>query len=60
MPVDKSSVYVLAKGMFFWGAKLAHRISAFWTFHCLSEVVQIPHVIFETRSQFLYKFCTIL
>ena len=30
----------------FW-TKVAHRIS---TFSCLSEVTQIPHVIFETRS----------
>ena len=27
--------------------------------HYLSEVFPIPHVIFETRSQFLYKHCTI-
>ena len=53
--LDKSSVYVLAEGMFFW-TKVAHRNSTFWTFHCLSEVVQVPHVIFETSSQFLYKF----
>ena len=39
---------------------LAYQILTFWTFHCLSEVVQNPHVIFETRSQFLYKLCTIL
>ena len=58
--LDKSSVYnVLAEGMYFL-TKVAHQISPFWTFHCLSEVVQIPHVIFETRSQFLYKLCTIL
>ena len=40
--------------------KVAHQISTFWTFHCLPEVVRIPHVIFETRSQLLYKLCTIL
>ena len=64
--LDKCSVYnVLAEGMYllekciFW-TKVAHQISTFWTFHCLSEVVQIPHVIFETRSQFLHKLCTIL
>ena len=39
---------------------VAHWISTFWTFYCLSEVIQIPSMIFETRSQFLYKFCTIL
>ena len=36
----------------FW-TKTAHEISTFWTFHCLPEVSQIPHVIFETRSKFL-------
>ena len=49
---------VLAEEMF-W-TKVVHQISTFWTFHCLSEVVQIPHVIFETGSQFLSKLCTIL
>ena len=58
--LDKSSVYnVLAEEMYFW-TKAPHRISTFRTFHCLSKIVQIPYVIFETRSQFLYKFCTIL
>ena len=51
-------------------AHWTHWISTFWTFHCLPEVssaclefpvfVQIPHVIFEIKSQFLYKLCTIL
>ena len=31
----------------------------FWNFQCLPKVVQIPHMILETRSQFLYKLCTI-
>ena len=57
--LEKSSVYVLAEGMFFW-TKVAYQISPFWTFHCLSEVSQVLHVILETRNQFLYKFCTIL
>ena len=39
--------------MYIFWTKAAHRISHFWTFHCLSEVVQIPHVIFEIRSRFL-------
>ena len=57
---DKSSVYnVLTEEIYFW-TKVAHRISTFWTFHSFSEVVQISHVIFETRRQFLYKLCTIL
>ena len=34
--------------------KVAHRISTFWTLHCLSEVAQIPHVVFETRNHLLY------
>ena len=58
--LDKSSVYVLAEGMYIFDKVVANRISAFWTFHYLSEVFQIPHVIFEIRSQFLYKFCTVL
>ena len=45
------------KKCIFW-TKVAHQVSTFWTFHCLSEVVQIL-MIFETRSQFLYKLCTI-
>ena len=58
--LDKSSVYnVLAGGMYFW-TEVAHPISTFWTFYSFPEAVQIPHVIFETRSQFLYKLCTIL
>ena len=57
--LDKSTLYnILAEGMFFW-TNVAHRISAFWTFYCLFEVVQIPHVILENTSQFLYKCCTI-
>ena len=53
--LDKSSVYnVLAEGMFFW-IKVTREISTFLTFQSLPEVVQVPHVNFETRSQFLYK-----
>ena len=38
--VDKSSVYnILAESMYFW-SKVAHQIWTFWTFHCLSEVLQ--------------------
>ena len=50
--LDKFFVYnVLAEGMYFLDkyiflVKLAHPISAIWTLHCLSEVVQIPRVIF--------------
>ena len=50
---------VLAEGMYFW-TKVAHRMSTFWTFRCLSEDIQILHVSFEIRSQFFYKFGTIL
>ena len=57
--LDKSSVYnILAEEMYFF--EKSHQISTFWTFHCLSEVAQIFHVIFETRSQILYKLCTIV
>ena len=42
--LDKSSVYNV----------LAKRMCF------LYEVIKIFHMIFETRSQFLYKFCTIL
>ena len=52
--LNKSSIYnVSAEGVYFL-EKVAHQISTFWTFHCLSEIFQIPHVIFETRSQ---SFC---
>ena len=37
------------KECIFW-INVAHRISTFWTFHCLPEFFQIFHVIFETRS----------
>ena len=40
--LDKSSAYVLAQEM----KKVVYRISTFWTFHCLSEAVQFPHLIF--------------
>ena len=54
--LDKSSVYnVLAEGVFFFWIKVTREISTFWTFQSLPEVAQIPHVNFETRSQFLYK-----
>ena len=36
--------------------KVARRISTFWTFNWLSEVIQIPHVTFETRSSFCITF----
>ena len=43
--LDKSSVFnVLAEGMYFLD----------------KEVAQTLHVIFETRSQFLYKLCSIV
>ena len=51
-------IYFLEKCIF-W-TKVTHQILTFWTFHGLSEVGQIPHVIFKTRSQFLHKLCTIL
>ena len=57
--LDKFSVYnILAEGMYF--LEKDHQISTFWTFHCLSEVAQIIHVIFGTRKQPLHKLCTIL
>ena len=53
----KKYQYVLAEAMYFLDKS---NQSTFWAFHCLSEVFQIHHVIFETRSQFLQKLCTIL
>ena len=35
---------------------LAHWISTFWTFHRLSKVIQIPHMIFGIWSQFCVNF----
>ena len=67
--LDKYSAYnVLAEGMHFsdkciFCTEAAYRISTFSTFLCLSEVVQIPHVIFEIRSQICINFvpfCNIL
>ena len=58
--LDKSSVYnVLAEGMNFFD-KSSPLDFNFLDFHYFSEIVQILHVIFETRSQFLFKLCTIL
>ena len=58
--VDKSTVYALVEGMYFFWTK-AHQISNFWTCHCLSEVVQIP---VSFKPAFLYlnfaPFCNIL
>ena len=48
--LDKCSVFnVLAEGMYFldkciFCIKVAHQISTFWTFHCLSEVAQTVQV----------------
>ena len=64
--LDKSSVYNdLAERMYFLGrcifwTKVARQILIVWAFPSFSEVIQNLHVIFETRSQFLYKLCTIL
>ena len=52
--LDKSS-NTLAQGVYFW-TNVAHWISTFWTFHCLPEVIQIPHMIFEIWSQFCMNF----
>ena len=36
---------------------VAHLISIFfWTFHCLSEIIQICHMIFEIQSHFCINF----
>ena len=48
--LDKSSVYVLAEGIYFCGSPSN---LTFWTFHCLPEVVQFPHVIFHPISSSL-------
>ena len=52
-------VCVLVEGMCFLDKYPSHQISTFWTFYCLPEVVQIPHVTFETSSQLWYKLYTI-
>ena len=58
--VYKSSVHnVLAKGMCFLEKSSPSNFN-FLDFQLLAWVVQFPHLIFETRSQFLYKFCIIL
>ena len=44
-----------------FSAKVGRQISIFRTFHCLSEVAQILHVIFETRFWIDFApFCNIL
>ena len=58
--LEKPSVYnVLTEGMYF-RKNVAHRVPTFWTFHWLPEVIQIHHMIFETKAQIWYKFCTML
>ena len=47
--LDKSSVFALAEGMYFW-TQNPIKLQLVWTFHFSSEVAQISHVIFETRS----------
>ena len=57
--LDKSSEYnVLAEGMYFLDKSPSN--FNFLDFHCLSEVAQLSHVIFETRNQLLHKLCIIL
>ena len=47
--LHKSSVYVLAERMYFFGQKYPVKFQLYGpSFHCLSEVVQIHHVILET------------
>ena len=71
--LGESSVYnVLAEGMYFLENVFLYKSSRsnfnFLDFECLSEVVSIPRVIFETTSQFFYKlaplevapFCNVL
>ena len=54
-----SVINVLAAEIYFLEKKLPIEFD-FYVFLLLPEVVQIHHVNFETRSRFLYKFCTIL
>ena len=51
--LDKSRVYdVLAEGMYFWEKSSPSNFN----FLGVPLLAQISHVIFETKSQFLYKF----
>ena len=53
--LDKSFLYnVLVEGMYFLDKSSLSNFN-FLDFPLVSEVAQIPHVMFETRSQFLYK-----
>ena len=55
--LDKPSVYnVLAEGIYF----LDQSSQSNFNFLDFLLLVWIPHVIFETRSQLLYKLYTIL
>ena len=40
--------------------KVSHEGTNFDTFKCFDENSQIPHVIFQTTSEFLLKFCMTL
>ena len=57
--LDKSTVMFWLKESIFW-TKAARSFQMFGLSTALLEVVLVSHVIFETRSLFLCKFCAIL
>ena len=55
---DNSSVFILVQNSYTLDKNSVSEI--FGLLICLVKIHQIPHVIFETASQFLFKFCIIL
>ena len=53
------SVIFYLKRYVLW-SKRAHYSAAFETLECWVKIRLIPHVIFQSTSQFLLKFCIIL
>ena len=56
---DNSSVHFSSNNIYF-AQKEPIKMKIFETFNCSGQICQIPHVNFETTSQFLSKFFIIL
>ena len=56
---DNSSVFFQLKPHILW-TKIAHRSEIFGLLSGWVKIHQIPHVIFETTSQFFFKLCITL
>ena len=53
---DNSSVFFELKSHILW-IKIAHQSEIFGLLNVWQKIREIPHVIFETTSYFLFKLC---